>query len=90
MIFLPDDSPLNVDKDKVPDMPIMEALEVIRQSAGDITFSKNSLIEDIKGDVRVACNKEWVEWVVANAEVEGDTIILPGKLWRERRKEIGL
>jgi hypothetical protein len=35
-------------------------------------------------------DKEWVEWVVANAEVEGDTIILPGKLWRERRKEIGL
>jgi hypothetical protein len=35
-------------------------------------------------------DKEWVEWVITNAEVEGDTIILPGKLWRERRKEIGL
>jgi hypothetical protein len=35
-------------------------------------------------------DKEWVEWVITNAEVEGDTIILPGKLWREHRKEIGL
>ena len=35
-------------------------------------------------------DKEWVEWVVTNAEVEGEDIILPGKLWRERRKEIGI
>jgi DNA-directed RNA polymerase subunit RPC12/RpoP len=124
MIFLPDDSPLNVDKDKVPanttsyqcatcgnlydvsyahvcptpDMSVMQALEVIRQSAGDITFSNNSLIENIKGDVRVACNKEWVEWVekIFWFDHDGQTMgfnISANKLYKlynERRKEIGI
>ena len=101
MIFLPDDSPLNVDKDKVPDRSVMEALEVIRQAGSTITFSKNSLIENIKGAVRAANNKQWVEWVVIEATVislgdeqnelaNGDYIAIPAKRWQQRRKEIGL
>jgi hypothetical protein len=128
MVFLPDDSPLNVDKDKVPanttsyqcaicgnlydvsyahvcpatpDMSVMQALEVIRQSAGDITFSKGSLIEDIKGDVRAARDKEWVEWVVIEATVislgdeqgelaSGDYVAIPVERWQQRRKEVGI
>jgi hypothetical protein len=69
----------------------MQALEVIRQSAGDITFSKNSLIEDIKGDVRVACNREWVEWIEKNctSDIYGGMTFL-AKDWQSRRKEVGI
>ena len=54
------------------------------------TYGIDAAITAITRAQLAKTDKEWVEWVVTNAEVEGEDIILPGKLWRERRKEIGI
>ena len=99
MVFMPEDS--LIDKDKVPDMSVMDALEVIRQAGVDIDFGERSLIEGIKNGVRDACNRKWIEWIVIESTVirlgdeqgelaNGDYIAIPAIRWQEHRKELGL
>jgi len=98
MIFLPEDSPLLIDKDKVPDMSVMDALEVIRQAGVDIDFGERSLIEGIKNGVRDACNRKWIEWIedryIGNTGPEmGDgcmVLDINDAQWQEQRKKLGL
>ena len=53
-------------------------------------YDTSHICESSTDMVRKALAARDKEWVVTNAEVEGEDIILPGKLWRDRRKEIGI
>ena len=53
-------------------------------------YGTSHICESSTDMVRKALAARDKEWVVTNAEVEGEDIILPGKLWRDRRKEIGI